>query len=37
MLFDKDGSGEIDTKELKDALKALGVNITRDELRAKVQ
>lgn len=33
LLFDKDGSGAIDVHELKDAMKALGIFIRKDELR----
>ena len=33
MLFDKDKSGSIDIFELKDALKALGVFLKRDEIK----
>ena len=29
-LFDKDGNEEIDVKELKDAMKALGLNKTKE-------
>lgn len=32
-LFDTDGSGTIDTKELKVAMRALGFDVSRDELR----
>ena len=31
-LFDKDGNEEIDVKELKDAMKALGLNKTKAEI-----
>ena len=30
-LFDRDNSGSIDSHELKDAMKALGVYLTKDE------
>ena len=33
ILFDKDNSGSIDIHELKDALKALGVFLKRDEVK----
>lgn len=33
MLFDKDKSGSIDIHELKDALKALGIFLKRDEIK----
>lgn len=33
LLFDKDRSGSIDLNELKDALKALGVFLKRDEVK----
>ena len=33
LLFDKDRSGSIDLFELKDALKALGVFLKRDEVK----
>ena len=33
LLFDKDGSGAIDVNELKDAMKALGIFIKKEELR----
>ena len=33
LLFDKDGSGSIDVNELRDAMKALGIYIKKDELR----
>ena len=32
--FDKDGSGGIEVGELKDAMKALGLNKTRDEIKS---
>ena len=31
-LFDKDGNGSIDAKELKDAMKALGVFLKKEEV-----
>ena len=34
MLFDKDKSGSIDIHELKDALKALGIFLKRDEIKS---
>ena len=37
MMFDKDRSNSIDIGELKDAMKALGVHLLRDELRAKME
>ena len=33
LLFDKDKSGSIDIHELKDALKALGIFLKRDEIK----
>ena len=33
ILFDKDNSGSIDIHELKDALKALGVFLKREEVK----
>ena len=32
-LFDKDHSGSIDVGELKDAMKALGVYLKKDEVK----
>lgn len=32
-LFDKDGSGTIDSNELKDAMKALGIYVNKDGLK----
>lgn len=34
-LFDTDGSGEISVDELKAAMKALNVTVSRDELRCR--
>ncbi|CDW88157.1 centrin [Stylonychia lemnae] len=33
-LFDKDGSGNIDIHELRDAMKALGVYLTKEKVKA---
>lgn len=33
LLFDKDKSGTIDIYELKDALKALGIFLKREEVK----
>ena len=33
MMFDRDNSNTIDINELKDAMKALGVHLGKDELR----
>ena len=33
-LFDKDKSGSIDVNELRDAMKALGIFSTKDEIKA---
>ncbi|TNV75587.1 hypothetical protein FGO68_gene7648 [Halteria grandinella] len=32
-LFDKDGSGNIDMKEMREAMRALGVYLSKDEVR----
>ncbi len=32
-LFDKDGSGNIDFYELRDAMRALGLQMTKDEVK----
>jgi Ca2+-binding EF-hand superfamily protein len=32
-LFDKDKSGSIDVNELKDAMKALGIFLKKEEVR----
>lgn len=32
-LFDKDGSGNIDSSELKDAMRALGIYVTKESLK----
>ena len=37
LMFDKDQSGSIDVVELKDAMKALGVFLNKDEIRDKMQ
>ena len=37
MMFDKDRSNSIDLSELKDAMKALGVHLLKDELRCKME
>lgn len=36
-MFDRDQSGSIDVIELKDAMKALGVFLNKDEIRDKMQ
>lgn len=36
-LFDKDQSGSIDVNELKDAMKALGIYLKKEEVKAKMQ
>ena len=36
-MFDKDMSGSIDVVELKDAMKALGVFLKKEEIRDKMQ
>ena len=36
LMFDKDQSGSIDVVELKDAMKALGVFLNKDEIRDKM-
>ncbi len=36
LLFDKDKSGSIDVNELKDAMKALGIHLKKQEVRAKM-
>ena len=33
-MFDKDGSGAIDSGELRDAMKALGFYMNKEEVRA---
>jgi len=33
LLFDKDKSGSIDVVELKDAMKALGIFLRKDEVK----
>lgn len=32
-LFDVDGSGSIDVEEMEEAMKALGVNVTKNEIK----
>ncbi len=32
-LFDKDGSGNIDFYELRDAMRALGLQMTKDQVK----
>ena len=32
-LFDKDGSGNIDFYELRDAMRALGIQLTKDQVK----
>jgi Ca2+-binding EF-hand superfamily protein len=32
-LFDKDGSGNIDFYELRDAMRALGLQLTKEEVK----
>ena len=36
LLFDKDKSGNIDVGELKDAMKALGIHLKKDEVKAQM-
>ena len=36
LLFDKDNSGAIDVGELKDAMKALGVFLTKEKVKEKM-
>lgn len=36
-MFDRDNSGSIDVVELKDAMKALGVFLKKEEIREKMQ
>jgi Ca2+-binding EF-hand superfamily protein len=36
VLFDKDGSGTIDVMELKDAMKALGIYLKKEEVKTKM-
>ena len=37
MLFDRDKSGFIDVTELKDAMHALGIFLTKQEVREKMK
>ena len=36
LLFDKDNSGSIDVNELKDAMKALGIYLKKEEVKLKM-
>ena len=36
LLFDKDKSGSIDVNELKDAMKALGIHLKKEQVRQKM-
>lgn len=36
LLFDKDKSGSIDVSELKDAMKALGIHLKKDEVKVQM-
>jgi len=36
-LFDKDGSGNIDFYELRDAMRALGIQMTKEEVKKMMQ
>jgi len=36
-MFDKDASGSIDTDELRDAMKCLGIHLTKTETKAKIE